>query len=184
MTHEYVSLIATTCTSIYIAWRNTSQLAITVMKLLICMILLISQQIILILLKHFTLIWIDCKNQTLYVKRVQNVQVNGLCLQCYILKMISKLKQFDCIVSSYQMPLIKPNKLYLDFAYIKGEFKSNANNHENFINLEIHVDSHILIYLNVNYSDTQWKYMSSVCISEYKFTSHYYIYCCQIWRNS
>ena len=43
------------------------------------------------------------------------------------------------------MPLIKPNKFYLDFAYINKKFQSNVNSHVNLMNSDIHVDSHNLI---------------------------------------
>ena len=109
-----------------------------------------SQQIVLVLLKHFTLIWTDCKTDTLY-KSVK-CPVNELCLPGYICTKIIKLKQIDRIVSSYQIhvTLIKPNKFYLDFAPTNKEFQSNVNNES----WNTCTCLHNSIYLNV---DTQWK---------------------------
>ena len=58
--------------------------------------------------------------------------------------MIIKLKQFDRIVSSFQIPLIKPNKFYLGFAPINKEFQSNVNKHVNLMNPEAHVHGPII----------------------------------------
>ena len=66
--------------------------------------------------------------------------------------MIIKLNQIDRIVFSYQIPLIKPHRFYLDFAPINKEFQSNVNiNHVNLMNPEIYVLVPIIyFYLNVD----------------------------------
>ena len=53
-------------------------------------------------------------------------------------------KQFDRIVSSYQIPLIKLNKFYLDFISFNKECQSNGDNHVNLMNPEIHVHGPII----------------------------------------
>ena len=105
-----------------------------------------SQQTILVFLKHFTLIWTDCKTYKLY-KSVK-CPVSGLCVPGYICKMIIKLNQIDRIVFSYKIPLIKPHRFYLDFALINKEFKSNVNKFDESWN--ICICPHNLIYLNVD----------------------------------
>ena len=122
-----------------------------------------SQQIVLVLLKHFTLIWTDCKTHTLYESKMSK-SVNCACWIISV-KLSLKLIHFDRIVSWYQTPLIKPNKFYLDFAPINKEFQSNVNNHVNSMNPEIHV------HVPIIYQFTWMLTRNERCISECKFTS-------------
>ena len=99
---------------VYIAWKNTSHDYHETSNIIMILLIEPSQQIVLVLLKHFTLIcllshsrhliWTDWITHTLYECKMSKL-MDCVCRVIYV-KWLINLDRFDMIVSSYQIQLI------------------------------------------------------------------------------